>query len=159
MSNKYQNGKIYKLVRDGSLPYYGSTTQSLEKRYSQHIANFKNYRKGTIKYATSSDKVIQDFDYCIPIILVENYPCNSKKELLRREGYYHRNYPCVNKQVAGRTKIEYEEEKKEDKIQERVIRKEERRMMKQEDRLSNMNRKTIEWNKYINSEEYIQSFI
>jgi hypothetical protein len=37
------------------------------------------------------------------IELVENYPCNSKNELMKREGYYIQNNECINKCVAGRT--------------------------------------------------------
>ena len=47
------------------------------------------------------------------IELIENYPCNSKEELLRREGEYIKNIECVNKCVAGRTAKEYKQEHKE----------------------------------------------
>ena len=47
------------------------------------------------------------------IILVEQYPCNSREELLRKEGEHIKNTECVNKYVAGRTVAEYESENKE----------------------------------------------
>mgnify|MGYP000844560719 CR=1 FL=1 len=39
--------------------------------------------------------------------LVEEYPCNNRQQLLIKEGEYIKNNECVNKCVAGRTKIEY----------------------------------------------------
>ena len=39
--------------------------------------------------------------------LVELYPCKSKEELEAREGYYIRNYDCVNKYIHGRTSKQY----------------------------------------------------
>jgi hypothetical protein len=47
------------------------------------------------------------------IELVENCPCNSKEELLQREGYYIRNNNCVNKFIPDRTRKEYLETNKE----------------------------------------------
>ena len=49
------------------------------------------------------------------ILLVEDFPCNSKKELERREGEYIKNNfcICVNKYIAGRTDKEYREQNKE----------------------------------------------
>ena len=41
------------------------------------------------------------------IELIEDFPCNSKKELNRREGQHIRNNDCVNKNIAGRTKKEW----------------------------------------------------
>ena len=44
------------------------------------------------------------------IELLENHPCNSKEELLKREGELIRQMRdvCVNKVIAGRSKQEYE---------------------------------------------------
>ena len=56
------------------------------------------------------------FGYGIPeIILIKDYPCNSRKELEIEEGKYHRGNECINKNVAGRTKQEYREDNKEKK--------------------------------------------
>ena len=41
------------------------------------------------------------------IYLVELYPCKSKEELESREGYYIRNYECINKNIPCRTSKEY----------------------------------------------------
>jgi hypothetical protein len=52
------------------------------------------------------------------IELLELCPCNRLIELRQREGYYIKALECVNKNIAGRTKQEYEHENK-DKISER----------------------------------------
>ena len=43
------------------------------------------------------------------IELMENYPCNCKEELLRREGHYIKNTDCVNKVIPHRTAEERKE--------------------------------------------------
>ena len=43
------------------------------------------------------------------IELIENYPCNCKEELLRREGHYIKSIDCVNNVIPHRM----EEERKE----------------------------------------------
>jgi hypothetical protein len=54
------------------------------------------------------------FENC-KIEWVEDYPCNSKKELEAREGFYIKNTVCVNKVIVGRTKEEYRSDTKEEK--------------------------------------------
>ena len=102
--NKYQNGKIYKIISKEmpGLVYYGSTIQTLKQRMTKHM-NSSN---------TSCSKAL--FAYGTPeIILIEDYPCYSRKELEIEEGKYHRGNECINKNVAGRTDKEYREDNKE----------------------------------------------
>jgi hypothetical protein len=47
----------------------------------------------------------------IYIYIYEDFPCNSKQELNRREGEVIREIGTINKQIAGRTKKEYPEKK------------------------------------------------
>tara|TARA_R100000951_G_scaffold93570_1_gene82135 strand:+ start:34 stop:543 length:510 start_codon:yes stop_codon:yes gene_type:complete len=110
----YQKGKIYKLysVSNEDLVYYGSTILTLNKRLSLHISDYKNDAIRTC----NSKLVIAAGDYKIE--LIENYPCNSKVELNRREGKYTKANKCVNIRIAGRTKKEYREDNKE-KVAER----------------------------------------
>ena len=52
--NKYQNGKIYKLVNtEGTLTYIGSTTQSLAKRKSNHHESYKCWKNGKGNFVTA----------------------------------------------------------------------------------------------------------
>ena len=102
----YQNSKIYKIVSPSNpeLVYYGSTTQNLNKRIWGHKHNYKN--DGPI-----TSKKILCFDDFI-ILLVENFSCNNKEELQKKEGEYILNNNCVNKQVMGRTRKDYLEDNK-----------------------------------------------
>ncbi len=88
----YNNGKIYKLTSQNTdMIYIGSTVQILRKRYIKH----KNYIKNNINNLSSANMFI--WDDC-EIELIENYPCNSKNELLKREQYYidlYKDY-CIN---------------------------------------------------------------
>jgi hypothetical protein len=47
------------------------------------------------------------------MILIENYPCESKKELEQREAWYIRENPCVNQCIPGRTGKEWRDENRE----------------------------------------------
>ena len=99
----YQNGKIYRIYSPSkNLVYYGSTTQSLPQRMAKHIWKFKNNSNETY-----SCKVLECEDYKIE--LVENYPCNNRHQLERKESEFIQNNDCVNKYIMGKT----EEEKKE----------------------------------------------
>ncbi len=51
------------------------------------------------------------------IELIENYPCDNKEELLKREGHHIASVDCVNRCVSGRTPKEYYEEFKEERRQ------------------------------------------
>jgi len=109
----YQNGKIYSIrshLTDDV--YIGSTIETLANRMSGHKTYYKRWLI-TKKHYTTSYKIIEkDFENCY-IELVENYPCNSKNELERREGEIIRATTCVNKYIAGRTKKEWENDNKE----------------------------------------------
>jgi hypothetical protein len=101
--NKYQNGKIYKIVcRITNLIYIGSTVEKyLSNRLKGHRSRF-NIKKDN----TTSFKVLENNDYYIE--LIELFPCTSRDELLVRERYYFDLIDCVNKVRPKRT----EEEKK-----------------------------------------------
>ena len=61
----YQNGKVYKIINENNeIIYIGSTAEEkLCKRYAKHKLKAPNHK----------------------IILIENYSCNSKEELRKRE--------------------------------------------------------------------------
>ena len=96
----YQNGKIYKIHSYQTDDIYiGSTTDTLSRRFSGHKTNAK--RNLTVK-----SKQILEYDDAM-ITLIENYPCNDKYELEKRERYHIENNNCVNKHVPTRTDKEY----------------------------------------------------
>jgi hypothetical protein len=107
-NNTYKYGKIYKLVSKDSHYYIGSTTKTLQKRFSSHKYSIKNNTRGG-NYTYLSSIPLDD----INIELIENYPCSTKSELREREDYHIQNalYDkyCLNTYRAFQT----DEEKKE----------------------------------------------
>jgi GIY-YIG catalytic domain len=99
--SKYQDGKIYIIKSDkGGIRYIGSTCQPLELRMAQHRAAAKSWKHGVGNYVSSFD-VLEYPD--AKMWLVEKHPCETKKELLKREGYYVSKIRCVNKVMPGRS--------------------------------------------------------
>ena len=103
----YQNGKIYKLICDKTDKIYiGSTVCKLNYRLSGHKSldckSKKLFELGEVK-----------------IELIENYPCNSKKELETRERYFIKKYKdiVVNKLIPTRTIKEHYQDNKNKKLE------------------------------------------
>jgi hypothetical protein len=105
--NKYENGKIYQITDTNFTEcYIGSTIQSLAMRMGEHRKHYRKYK--TEKYHYVSSFALFDkfgLENC-KILLLESFPCNSKEELMAREGYHVRTMKCVNKRVPGRTRAE-----------------------------------------------------
>jgi hypothetical protein len=81
--------------------YVGSTCQSLDKRWDNHKQNSKQkISKGRLLFKTIADNSGFTNFY---IELHENYPCNNKEELLKREGEDTREIGNMNSQIPGRT--------------------------------------------------------
>jgi hypothetical protein len=100
----YKNGKIYKLWSPlGSEIYIGSTVNSLAKRKADHKAHYNNDR------GCSSEILFEKYND-VRIELIEEFPCENKMELNKKEGYYIRTLDCVNRCIAGRTMKEYNKE-------------------------------------------------
>jgi len=105
----YQKGKIYKLWSPQGTEdeiYFGSTTDKLYKRKNQHKS--KRNCKSSILFEKYDD---------VRIEVLEEYPCNNKNELIKKEGEYIRNNKCLNRNIPDRTIKEYRENNK-DKITE-----------------------------------------
>ena len=104
----YRLGKIYMIWSPNTdQVYIGSTVQPLHKRFHEHKS--RNTLTG-IKYTTAREVLA-----CgeARIELIEDHPCANKAELNRREGQVMREYPCVNRCIAGRTTAEYRADNKE----------------------------------------------
>jgi hypothetical protein len=113
IDERYKRGQIYTIrcKYDDDMIYVGSTINTLAKRMGNHRAK-------SVKRAANLYNVVQgDWDNWY-IELYENYSCNNKKELVKREGEVIRQIATINNRVAGRTRKEYYEESK-DKIVER----------------------------------------
>ena len=95
-------GKIYiikpKIEHTDGDVYIGSTSRKyLSQRWSQHRQTPISISKLTEKYGL--DNLICE--------LLEEYNCETRQELFRRERYYIELIPCINKQIPSRTKQEY----------------------------------------------------
>ena len=117
--NKYQNGKIYKIVDIGyNKCYIGSTTEELSMRMARHRSNFKRFLRGDKESHIRSFDLFHEYgvENC-KIELIEYFKCDTLQELQRKEGEHIKNTECVNKCVAGRTDEHYDDNK--NKISER----------------------------------------
>ena len=121
--NRYENGKIY-FITDLNYTkfYYGSTCESLTRRFARHKYSFRRYVENDKTYRmgnTTSFNLFNEFGISnCKIELVCLCPCNTKEELLAKEGQYIRENECVNKNIAGRTQQDYVNEHR-DQIYER----------------------------------------
>jgi hypothetical protein len=110
----YQKGKIYKIVDIGyNRCYFGSTIQELSSMMAGHRRDYKRFHDGTYYRLVSFD-IFDEYGLDnSKIELVESFPCNSKSELEARLGFYIKNNECINKQIAGRSKKQYQIDNKE----------------------------------------------
>ena len=116
----YSKGQIYKIVDIGfNKCYIGSTVESLSQRMARDRTKYKSWKEGKYRF-TSSFTLFDEYgvDNC-KIEWIEDYPCNSKKELDAREGYYQQTIECINKNVSGRSSKDYYKDKCEE-IKEKV---------------------------------------
>jgi len=111
IDNKYSRGKIYRLICDTTgLVYIGSTIEKLSRRLSKHRADYKRFLNKK-QHFISSYKILENDNY--KIILIVNFPCNSKEELHREERKYIETMDCINKIIPTRTNKEYKQQNKE----------------------------------------------
>jgi hypothetical protein len=102
---RYQRGKIYtvRCYDDDKLIYVGSTIQPLSARIAQH-------RSDT---TTSLYKYVNGNWNNWYIELYEEYPCDNKQLLEKREGEVTRLIGNINKRIECRTDKEYRDDNKE----------------------------------------------
>ena len=110
----YTKGKVYK-IWDANYTrcYIGSTCEELSKRMTKHREKYKQYLNNKYGKTTSFDLFDEFGLQNCKIELLETYPCNSRAELLAREGHYIKNTECINKQIPTRTKQQYYQDTKE----------------------------------------------
>lgn len=110
----YRLSKVYRIEPidgDSKDCYIGSTTKKLlSERMSQHKYDFKNNPDASTRSCLLFRKFGIDG---VRIVLVENYPCESKNELHAREAYHIRNSQCVNKMIPLRTTKMYYQDNRE----------------------------------------------
>ena len=103
----YKLGKIYQIWSPNTDEVYiGSTVQPLHKRFHDHKTTL------TSKKYTTAREVLKCGE--AKIELIEDYPCEKKSELNRREGQVMRGYDNrVIVKIAGRTPAEWRADNKE----------------------------------------------
>ena len=104
MTDRYNNGKIYRLVNSVDNEFYvGSTCLTLCKRLYRHKTDAK--RRPNVKIYSHLNTI--GFEN-VKIVLIEEYPCNSKMELERKERYWIEQLkPTLNQKIPTRTQKEY----------------------------------------------------
>ena len=95
-------GKIYKLVDNTNGNFYIGSTEykDLNDRLKKHKQRYRDFITAHNTYISSLE-IINNNDYYIE--LLENYPCNSKFELRKKEQEYidkYRNAKLLNLQNA-----------------------------------------------------------
>jgi hypothetical protein len=117
----YENGKIYKIINteNNQIVYIGSTVQQLCRRYAKHHHKSPNHK----------------------IILIENYSCNSKEELCKKEQEIIEQYDnLLNQKKAFRSEEQRKEQMKElyKNNKEKVKEKQKEYMKNNKDNLKNI---------------------
>jgi hypothetical protein len=94
--------------------YVGSTTQKLSQRWTDHKQNCNNEKNKAYNYTiyTKMREVGQGKFY---IELYEDYSCERKEQLLKREGEIIRDIGTLNSRIEGRNQQQYYLDNKEHK--------------------------------------------
>jgi len=99
----YSKGKIY-TIRCRTNPqhvYVGGTVKTLSRRLQCHKSRSINYQN-MLLYSTIANNWDNWF-----IQLYEDFPCDNRKQLCKREGEIIRLIGTLNTKIAGRSLIEY----------------------------------------------------
>ena len=93
ITNKYHNGKIYKITDIGyNKCYIGSTTEGLSLRMARHRAEFKKFLRGAkVSHIRSYDLFNEYGVENCKIELIKYFPCATLQELRRKEGKHIKN--------------------------------------------------------------------
>ena len=120
LNNKHQNGKIYIIYSlISSKVYFGSTINKIDRRFKKHIYYYNGYKKGKYKCCYGICDMFDELDVnnC-KIKLIKNYSCNSRKALELEEGkFIQSSKQCYNKNVAGRSKKEWNKKYRADNVE------------------------------------------
>ena len=112
----YSKGKIYRLVCNNTgQQYIGSTIQSLSQRLGNHKAAYKAFLEGKPTDKLTAFSILSENNF--EMILIEEYPCENKNQLERRERYFIQTMFCLNKNKPEQTReerIEYHQQYRKD---------------------------------------------
>ena len=116
IDERYKRGQVYTIRcrYDNELIYVGSTINPLSKRMYSHRGD------GLTRCSNLYKLVANDWDSWY-IELYENYPCNSKQELEKREGEVIREIATINNRIEGRTAKERYKDNHDKILEERKV--------------------------------------
>jgi len=102
----YEKSKIYliKNRNDEDKVYVGSTIRNLHTRFMEHKSKYINFNKNKSKKKLYQSIECWDDWY---IELFEDYPCDNKEELLKKEKEVIKLYGTLNIVIPTRDKKEY----------------------------------------------------
>jgi len=109
IDERYKRGKIYTIRcrYDDSLVYVGSTIDNLAKRMVRHRSD---------KKCSLYQIVDGDWDNWY-IELYEDFPCDNKEQLGKREGEVIREIATINRCIAGRDKKQYHQDNRDELLE------------------------------------------
>ena len=111
--NKFNNGKIYKIIDNTSnMIYIGSTCKTLNQRLKQHEYNFRCFKLSKTNFVTVF-KILENNNYKIELIKL--YPCENKHSLNIEEGLIIKESKTnglnvINRNIAGLTQKQSHEQ-------------------------------------------------
>ena len=111
---RYKNGKIYTIRyrNDDSLIYVGSTCLPLYKRWYKHKSFIFNENSNKYNYYIYQKiRETNDFENWY-IELYEEFSCDNKEQLMKREGEIIRKMGTLNTRVENRTNQEWRSDNK-----------------------------------------------
>lgn len=104
--NIYHFSKIYKITNNiNDSIYIGATTQSLKRRFSNHISECRNPIMKTLIKEHGKD--------CLKIELIKEVSCDNKRELDLVEKSYITEIGNMNRSIPSRTRSEHYKDNKE----------------------------------------------
>lgn len=101
----YKQSKIYTITCEDGNIYVGSTIRTLEQRLSHHKSHEASSMYKYIHTNYNGDWSKSKME------LYENYPCNSKKELEKKEGEVIQLLGTINKYTTGGTNKKFNDNK------------------------------------------------
>ena len=100
MNNIYHCSKIYKITNNiNDSIYIGATTQSLKRRFSNHISECRNPIMKSLIKEHGKD--------CLKIELIKEVSCDNKKELDVLEKSFIKELGDMNRSIPSRTRSEH----------------------------------------------------
>lgn len=115
--NDYSKSVIYTIYNENhpELIYVGSTT-NLNNRIPAHYYKCKKYPNRLVYKTINNNWTDWKFK------IYEEYPCNNRKDLEKREGVIIKLIGTLNERIAGRNNKEYYETYRDKRIQQMNIR-------------------------------------